>query len=57
MFWLCFIFFALKFNSAVGVFTVYKDHGGKSNDLSELSFMSGLSPATTTETICEAVNV
>lgn len=57
MFWLCFIFFALKLNSAVGIFSVYKDEGGKVSDVSELSFLSGISPATTTETLCEAVNV
>lgn len=57
MFWLCFIFFALKLNSAVGVFSIYKNEGGKVTDSSELSFLSGISPATTMESIYEAVSV
>ncbi|CAG9797148.1 unnamed protein product [Chironomus riparius] len=57
MFWICFIFFALKLNSAIGVFSVYKIEGGKVADSSELSYLSGISPTTTMESICEAVNV
>jgi hypothetical protein len=57
MFWLCFIFFALKLNSAIGVFSIYKNEGGKVTEGSELSFFSGITPATTMESLCEAVDV
>lgn len=49
MFWVCFTFFALKLNSAIGVFSLYKDCGGVVDD--DVSFKSGLSTATTTESI------
>lgn len=60
MFWICFIFFALKLNSAVGVFSLYKDCGGVVDDNLDVSFTSGLSATTTIESIvdqCEVVNV
>lgn len=57
MFWLCFIFFALKLNSSVGVFSLYKECGGVVHDESDVSFTSGLSPATTMESICDVANV
>lgn len=57
MFWLCFIFFALKLNSAVGVFSLYKDCGGVIDDTLDVSFTSGISAATTMESICDVVNV
>ncbi|KAG5675832.1 hypothetical protein PVAND_005702 [Polypedilum vanderplanki] len=57
MFWLCFIFFALKLNSAIAVFSIYKREGGKVTDSSELSYLSGVTPATTMESLCEAVDV
>lgn len=57
-FWIFFIFFALKLNSAIGVFSLYKDCGGVIDDDSDqVSFTSGLSPATTMESICDVVNV
>jgi hypothetical protein len=57
-FWMFFIFFSLKLNSAVGVFTIYKECGGVIDDESDhVSFTSGLSPATTMESICDVVNV
>lgn len=31
-FWVCFIFFALKLNSAIGVFSLYKEFGGVIDD-------------------------
>ncbi|CRL02868.1 CLUMA_CG015857, isoform A [Clunio marinus] len=57
MFWICFIFFILKLNSSIGVFSLYKECGGIVNDESDVSFTSGLSTATTMESICEVVNV
>lgn len=58
MFWLCFIFFALKLNSAIGVFSLYKHCGGAVDNDHEVSFTSGLTTAATTmESICDVVNV
>lgn len=34
-FWVCFIFFALKLNSAIGVFSLYKQFGGVIDDTSD----------------------
>lgn len=57
MFWLCFTFFALKLNSSIGVFSLYKDCGGVVDDTVDVSFTSGISAATTMESLCDVVNV
>jgi hypothetical protein len=50
-FWICFTFFALKLNSAIGVFSLYKEFGGVIDDAADrVSF-------TTMESICEPVDV
>lgn len=57
MFCICFVFFAVKLNSAIGVFSLYKNCGGIVDDKYDVSFTSGLSTATTMESICDVVNV
>jgi hypothetical protein len=56
-FWMFFIFFSIKLNSAVAVFTIYKDCGGVVDDTDHVSFTSGLSPTTTIESFCDEVLV
>jgi hypothetical protein len=57
-FWICFTFFALKLNSAIGVFSLYKEFGGVIDDAADrVSFTSGLSTMTTMESLCEPVDV
>ena len=57
MFWLCFIFFALKINSSVGVFSLYKACGGVVEENYDVSFTSGITPTTTMESICDVADV